>query len=154
MRYNRFFLTKFIKAGFFPIPEWVEFERPIVRDECYRYAGAPKSLKSDLNRIKKCGYRVKISYNIQDFEMFYDTMYLPSVRKRYKYTGILKARHRLKKDFLSGFLMLLFDTDIPVAGAIVAVENDVVRETTIGIGNGSDKTLKSGATGTLDLLYL
>lgn len=147
---NRLFLEPFVEARFFPIPEWVEFERPVVRDERQRYAGASKSLKSDLNRIKKGGYRISISHDIEDFETFYLTMYLPSIKKRYRNNAIVKPRRRLKKDFLAGFLMLLFDGDVPAAGAIVAVDKNVVRETTIGIAGGSEETLRGGASGILD----
>jgi hypothetical protein len=147
---NRLFLDPFVEARFFPIPEWVEFERSVVRDARQRYAGASKSLKSDLNRIKKGGYRISISHDMQDFEAFYRTMYLPSIQKRYRNNAIVKPRRRLKKDFSSGFLMLLFDGDLPAAGAIVSVGKDVVRETTIGIAGGSEETLRGGASGILD----
>lgn len=147
---NRLLLTKLLRDGFFPIPEWVEFERPVIKDEKLRYSGATKSLKSDLSRIKKTRYCISVSNNLSDFDNFYETMYLPFVKQRYGENGILKSRTRLKRDFLSGFLMFVCDAEKPIAGAIVLPEKYVVRETTIGIAYGSGSALRSGVTGILD----
>jgi len=147
---NRLLLTKFLKNGFFPIPEWIEFERPVIIDEKLRYSGGTKSLKSDLNRIKKTRYHVSVSNSLSDFDKFYETMYLPFVEHRYGENGILKSRTRLKRDFLSGFLMFVCDAEKPIAGAIVLPDKYVVRETTIGIAYRSGSALRTGVTGILD----
>jgi len=147
---NRLFMDHYVRSGFFPVPEWVEFERPVVREAIHRYAGAARSLRSDLNRIHKSPYRMKISRDPRDFDAFYKSMYLPYVRERHGSGCIIKPKHRLKRAFSSGVLVLLLDGEAPVAGAIVVVDRDAVKETAIGVRDGSEGVLRTGVSGILD----
>jgi hypothetical protein len=61
METNRLRASYFRRAGFFTIPEWVEFGRQVVPDQKLRYRGASKSLKSDLNKIRNSRFSVVIT---------------------------------------------------------------------------------------------
>lgn len=147
---NRLQASYFRRAGFFTIPEWVEFGRQVVPDPELRYRGASKSLKSDLNKIRNSRFSVVITKKTDDFNAFYEKMYLPHVSQRFGKGAIFKGKRVLKKDFRAGFLLLLRDDRHPIAGALVREEGDIITETTIGVLSGADEILRMGVSGALD----
>jgi hypothetical protein len=147
---NRLCAGRSRRAGFFTIPEWVEFGRKVVADPSLRYHGASKSLKSDLNKIHGSQFNVAITRDIRDFDAFYDTMYLPHARLRFGKSAIIKKRRALAKDFGSGFLLLLKDGARPIAGSLVKEEGDIITETTLGVLSGEDTFLRMGVSGAID----
>lgn len=147
---NRLFIEAFRRAGYFVIPEWVEFGRAVVDNEDSRYAGASKSLRTDLRAIRRSGFEVSISRESTDFERFYETMYQPYIAARFGQRLIAKSRRKLRKDFRAGFLMFLKQGGTAVAGAVVRVDAPTVNLTTLGVLNGSESLLKSYVSGALD----
>jgi len=147
---NRLYAEKFRQAGYLTIPEWVEFGREVVKDREARYAEAQKSLKSDLNKIRRSDLRVFISKDHDDFSLFFEAMYIPYVSKRFSDRMIAKSQRSLKRDFLSGFLMLVQHNQKSIAGALVRVDNDQVTETTLGVLDGAEEFFKMGVSGLID----
>ncbi|MFX0196020.1 MAG: hypothetical protein ACFFCW_07850 [Candidatus Hodarchaeota archaeon] len=147
---NRLFAETFRQAGYFTIPQWVEFGRDVVRAIEKRYAGANKSLKSDLKKSRNADFEVVITRDLDDFYLFYERMYLPYLAKRFGDTMIAKTRKRLKKDFSAGFLMLIEDKQQPIAGAIVRINGGTVTETALGVLDGLDEFLGMGVSGVID----
>jgi hypothetical protein len=147
---NRLLLKSYRAAGFFPIPEWIEFGRTVVGDPSLRYAGASKSLKSDLNRISRSNFDISITKSESDFNLFYDAMYLPYVISRYGPERITKSKRHLKKIFKKGFILFLNGPRGPVAGAVVSIERDNVTETAIGVRDGSQEIFRAGVSGLID----
>jgi hypothetical protein len=147
---SRLYVARYIRAGYFVIPEWVEFGRRVIEREEGRYASASKSLKSDLHAVRRAGFDVRTSRDPDDFELFYRDMYLPSTRSRFGAAAIQKSRRRLRRDFHRGFLLLLQRDGKPAAGGIVAVERSTVRLTTIGVWRGSEQILRQGISAAID----
>jgi hypothetical protein len=147
---NRLFAKRFRQSGYFTIPQWVEFGREITKDTQKRYADAPKSLKSDLNKIRRSDFRAFISRDLNDFIYFYDRMYRPHILRRYPDTMITKSRKQLEKIFSSGFLLILKKADHPVAGALVKIDDDVITESCIGVFEGRKELLQCGVSGLMD----
>jgi hypothetical protein len=147
---NRLLSEKYFRAGYFPIPEWVEFGRMVVREAALRYAGASKSLRSDLNRIIRSDYQASVTKREDDFELFYKQMYLPYVSKRYASDCIIKPRRHLRKSFESGFILFLSLSGVPFAGALILVDNDRVTEAAIGVHEGSEEIFRAGVSGMID----
>jgi hypothetical protein len=147
---SRLSAGRYIRAGYLVIPEWVEFGRAVVVPGDERYAGASKSLKSDLQAVRRAGFETKISLEENDFELFYREMYIPFVRARFGDSVIAKSRRRLLRDFRSGFLLLLLRDGRPLAGGIVRVEESTVDLTTLGIWHGADEILRSGVSAVID----
>lgn len=147
---NRLRAGHFRRAGFFMVPEWVEFGRQVVADLASRYRGASKSLKSDLNKILSSRFSVAVTRDARDFEAFYDEMYLPHARQRFGEAVIIKGKRSLRKDFHAGFLLLLKDGDKAIAGALVREEGSVITETTLGVLAGADAFLRMGVSGAID----
>jgi hypothetical protein len=147
---SRLFAQNFRQAGYFTIPQWVEFGRKIIKNPQERYAGAPKSLKSDLNKIRRSDLRAFISRDLNDFNFFYDRMYRPHILRRYADTMITKGRKQLAKIFSSGFLLILKKADQPVAGALVKIDDDVITESCIGVFDGRKELLHCGVSGLMD----
>jgi len=141
---------RFARAGYLVIPEWVEFGRPVVISDEERYAGASKSLKSDLHAVRRAEFETSISREEEDFELFHREMYIPFARARFGDSLIEKSRRRLLRDFRSGFLLLLRRGAQPVAGGIVRVEGSYVDLTTIGVWHGSDEILRSRVSAVID----
>jgi len=147
---NRLYAEKFRHAGYLTIPEWVVFGREVVKNPEARYAEAHKSLKSDLNKIRRSDLQIFITKNHEDFSLFYEKMYLPYVLKRFGDRMIAKSRRRLKRDFLSGFLMLVRHEKKSIAGALVRIDDDQVTETTLGVLDGAEEFSKMGVSGLID----
>jgi hypothetical protein len=147
---NRFFSDSFSRCGYFTIPEWVEFGRSVEPDPSKRYEGATKSLKSDLNRVRRSNYVVSTSRKKEDFDLFYKSMYLPHMDRRFGSQQIVKSRRHLMKLFASGFLLLLSDGQTPIAGSLVKIEGRTVTEATLGIRQGSEEILRNGVSGEID----
>jgi hypothetical protein len=147
---NRLFIDAYRRAGFFAIPEWVEFGRTVVKDSEERYKGAEKSLKSDLNKIRRTDCSVEYTRTLSDFEHFYNEMYLPHVLTRFGEGGIVKSKREMQKQFETGFLLMLKYKDKPVAGALVKIDQEIVTERAIGVLHGMDEILKSGVSGIID----
>jgi hypothetical protein len=151
---NRLLANKFRKAGFFSIPEWVEFGREVIKDEQIRFIGARKSLKSELKKIQTSSFKSAITTDYNDYLKFYEKMYLPYHKNRFGESSIIKSRKRLFKDFKSGFLFSLLKEQMPIAGAIVKVEKEKIIETTIGILDGDETIMRMGVSGVIDYLLL
>jgi hypothetical protein len=147
---NRLYVRRYREAGYFAIPEWVEFGRKVVQNEDARYAGARKSLRTDLRAIRESSYRVVISNALKDLDLFYDRMYLPYISARFGEGTIAKSRASLRKDLQAGFLMLLRQNEDLVAGALVKVDGPNVHLTTLGVLDGSPDLLRSHVSGTID----
>jgi hypothetical protein len=141
---------QFARAGYLVIPEWVEFGRAVVTSEDQRYARASKSLKSDLQAVRRADFETSVSRDVKDFELFYREMYLPFSRARFGDSLIEKSRRRLLRDFRSGFLLLLRRGVQPLAGGIVRVDGAHVDLTTIGVWRGSDEILRSRVSAVID----
>ena len=147
---NRRQAEMFRKAGYLTVPEWVEFEREVVRDSEARYAGATKSLKSDLNKIRSSDFKVHITKEDADFRMFYERMYFPYSMRRFGDAVIVKTERKLRGDFEAGFLILLEQDGAKLAGAMIRLEGGVASETTVGVLDGSDDLMRMAVTGALD----
>jgi hypothetical protein len=147
---NRLYARAYRRAGYFTIPEWVEFGREVVEDESARYAAASKSLRTDLRAVRNAAFEVAISRAEADFEVFYQRMWLPYISNRFGDGAITKPRQRLKKDFRAGFLILLCRAAEPVAGALVRVDGERVSLTTLGVLDGSPELLRSHVSGVID----
>ena len=147
---SRLYVGRYIRAGYFVIPEWVEFGRRVIESEEDRYADARKSLKSDLRAVRRAGLEVRTTRDRGDFELFYREMYLPFTRARFGAGMIEKSRRRLRREFRRGFLLLLLRDHGPVAGGIVAIEGSTVRLTTIGVWQGSAEILRERVSAAID----
>jgi hypothetical protein len=147
---SRLSVGRYIRAGYFVIPEWVEFGRAVVRSDEERYAGARKSLRSDLHAVRRAGFTTEISEDRGDFDLFYRDMYLPFASARFGDSVIQKSRRQLLRDFRKGFLLLLRRDAQLQAGALVRVQGPFVRLTTLGVWGGSDAILRSNVSAAID----
>ena len=147
---NRLYAPAYRRAGFFTIPEWVEFGCRVVGDPAIRYAGARKSLKCDLRALRAAGLQVVLSRRPEDFRFFVDRMVRPHASARFAGAAISKDEARMRRDFKAGFLLLLERGGSRVAGALVRVDGERVSETTFGALDGSEDVLKAGASAALD----
>jgi hypothetical protein len=147
---SRLYGQAYRRAGFITVPEWVEFGREVVADEKQRYAGAGKSLRCDLKALRRSPLEAVISSDPAQFDLFHRHMYLPHMATRFGAASIEKPRSKLWRDFRAGFLLLLKCHERFVAGALVRVDGDTARETTLGVLEGEDEILRLGVSGAID----
>jgi hypothetical protein len=147
---NPLYSSRYRGAGYFVIPEWVLFGRPVVADPRHRYADAPQSLRRAVRAARESDFELAISQEPADFTQFYETMYRPHTVKRFGATTILKSRRHLQREFRSGFLMQLKRAGSPVAAGIARVSGTQVSLTAIGVLDGSEEILRSNASAALD----
>lgn len=98
--------------------------------------------KMDKNPTFSC----RISRDVKDFELFYNEIHVPHIRKRFEDLADLDSYERMKESFLKGFLLLIDEGDTTVAGVLCTIENDTLFFRRTGILNGDEDYIKRGAS--------
>lgn len=98
-------------------------------------------------RVEVHRHRYEITHSVEDFEWFYDRMYVPTMRARHgeaaRTTDRSVALHEL---FGAGHLMLVYAEDLAVAGSVNHVPGpDQVNARLIGVLDGAQERIRQGA---------
>lgn len=111
-----------------------------------------KSKRTDFNKFsREQQFRIRISHDEADFEFFYHRIYLPHIQKFGKAAKVLSAAFMRNKYFVPGFLILIEDEGIAVAGALITVEGDTMHCQSDGVVDGDPALVKRGM---LSALYV
>ncbi|WBB78058.1 GNAT family N-acetyltransferase [Micromonospora sp. WMMD882] len=100
-------------------------------------------------RVRQLGHRYEISTRDEDFDRFYDRMYLPTMTARHGTAARTTVREAARRDlFRHGHLMLVYADghDEPVAGSVNHVAESQVDARLAGVLGGAPELLASGAT--------
>jgi len=99
------------------------------------------SNKMDKNPTFAC----RVSKDPKDFDLFYNEMYAPHIRKRFENLADLDSYSQMKDSFLRGFLLLIEEGDKSVAGVLCEIQNETLFARRTGILHGDEIYIKRGA---------
>jgi hypothetical protein len=101
----------------------------------------------DLRLVRKYGYDYCVSHDEQSFDMFYQTMYLPTLLAKYDKlaspTPVEQARQYLRH----GLLVLIKRDGQYVSGSLCSIQRETISPRLIGVINADKQLIKEGAQG-------
>jgi hypothetical protein len=105
-----------------------------------------KKHSKNIRRFKKSGFTYRISRSMEDFDLFYDQMYVPLVTQRHTVDAFVDSRKHLLKLFKQGFLLMILDQDgNPIAGDLDHINGDTLFGIACGVRDGDQNLLEEGA---------
>lgn len=105
-----------------------------------------KSLRNVTNDFeRKHGLGSRESRSAEDFEYFYERMYLPYARSRFGDHAALKTREWLRRIFDSGFLLFIVRDGVAVACQLCSGQGEVFWFAALGVLDGDPKHVRAGA---------
>ncbi len=108
-------------------------------------ARARRSQSRNLRLLRRARLGWRVSHRREDFERFYESMYVPFARQRFGAQASTRSRPRLLSSFLRGGLMWIVDErDEVLGGLIYSVERDALVSVAAGTAGGDVELLKRG----------
>jgi len=101
--------------------------------------------RNDLRTVKKYGYDYDVSHNDQDLDMFYHTIYLPTLKARYPKLASPMSVQEAHQYFRHGQLFLIKRDGQYVSGALCTVHHDGVIRRSLGVMNAEERLIREGA---------
>ena len=106
------------------------------------------------NILGKSGLTYRISNDLEDFDRFYRSMFLPLIRGRYADHASIESFEEMKRFFLQGFLLLVSHGGKVVSGALCIVKGDHLYFRRSGVLDADEKYIKMGAQNALYLFNI
>ncbi len=129
-------------SGFFRIPVWVrgEIRLPLARDITRK-----KDYKEQVRKIRKAGFTCELATTGEQFEDFYDHMYVPQISNSHGDSAVLNDRKSIveRRDQLE--LLLIRSGSETVAGELISYRSDVPELHAVGVRNGDRELIRKGA---------
>lgn len=103
--------------------------------------------KNELRFVRKYGYEYSVSHNDRDLDMFYHSMYLPTLKSRYLELASPMSVQQAYQYFRHGLLFLVKRDGRCVSGALCFLYRDVVAIASLGVMDSDEQLMKEGAQG-------
>jgi hypothetical protein len=105
------------------------------------------SLRRNLNKSRKAGCEWRFSTSREDFDFFYEHLYVPFIRSRHGESALV-APYPFQWDFwikgAGGGLVLVTQAGKTVAGAVCLVSDDVCYNIEVGVLDADETLLRQG----------
>jgi hypothetical protein len=108
-----------------------------------------KSLRSDLQAIRKSGLRGRVTRDPQCFDDFYHNMYVPHVTRAHGSSVYVNPYDTMRAQLADSDLVLIHDGEKDIAGMMILYEADRARLWSAGVRGGDRRYLKQGALSAL-----
>jgi len=109
-----------------------------------------KRQKRNLSLIRRHGFTCRVASSPEEFDFFYDRMYIPMVQRRHSGYGKIEPRDIQFKYFQSGVLLQVLSPDNqPVSAGLLLPDNLVLFYTSNGLTDGSMEWFRRGALAAL-----
>ena len=139
---HRWMAPRFRRAGWIVVPDDVRWHGEVSRLPPPRPS---RSLKSDLNKVRKFGYTLEQGETDVDWEEFYDRMVLPQARARFG-GGAWIPSERMRSELAErGVLHFVRRDGIRVAGICSILTDRSLWLPLMGIKRGDPLLLREGA---------
>lgn len=138
----------FFGADYLAVPGWVGSSLTIPED-LTKLAKRNHSLKEDLRIARRNGLTSEVAQSKEDFDVFYHTMYVPSVRNRYGEQAVIRDIHRMRRVFRQGGVQWIRRSGQPIAGRILQKQGQILKFVIQGTVNGERSSVKAGAIAAL-----
>lgn len=122
------------KKSFF-IPRWIGQEADISVNT--------SSFNRHEKQINKHNLRFEVTNDRNQFDKFYQDMYVPYITKVFGNTAILMSYYEMEKNFKNGILLLVKRDEEFIAGEIIVYEKNGPRLAGLGIKTGNMDYLKT-----------
>jgi len=109
------------------------------------------SVKEDLRLVRSRGMQMALSQKEADFDLFYQTMYLPFIAGRHGDMARPKDENWLRASFLRGKIIWVVRGEEKLAGVAIEIAHGVLHLWALGTRDGDPGLMKQGA---LAALYL
>lgn len=123
----------------FIIPYWVGADMPLP------FSGTGKSLKNELRSIRKNKLSYAVTSDPIDIENFIDSMWAPTMKKRYPEKDIATTRSEWKKHVCE--LLFIKDGKEAIAGALLRYDHEGPYFWRTGLKNGDLSLWSKGVIG-------
>lgn len=135
-------------SDYLAVPEWV--------GTCLRLPGeAPSySLKRELQRALRSNFSSELTRTEQDFETFYDAMYVPFIRERYGEQAAVRRFYSMRRLYRHGGLIWLNQSGQRVAGLMFHKRKQKLDLVALGTINGEWAPVEAGAFARLYSLFV
>ena len=107
------------------MPESVGMCAPIAEIEARRRGST--SVISAERRVRRAGLAPRQSEDPRDFDLFYDSMYVPFARARFQDAAVVRSREALRRRLRTGSLFWVEQAGGPVAGYLVERQGRVLH---------------------------
>jgi hypothetical protein len=144
-------LPRWCAKSFAEFPHYVGREevRQIIPTRCawdtVRLGFSKKKRQTANDFPAKFGLDYRISHSMEDFDLFYDRMYVPHIRRRYGLLADIDDREDMRRVFGSGLLLFVLSDGKPVAGALSVVSNNQLMFRRTGVLDGDESHVRGGA---------
>ena len=93
----------------------------------------------------KYGLQSRISNDINDFDFFYNRMFVPHIDKRFDQLSRIESYENMKAFFLQGSLLLVVKNDKILSAALFVVKNNTLIFRRTGVLDGDQQHVKENA---------
>jgi hypothetical protein len=143
----------FFKGNYLEIPESVGSWLPLPSNP-YAIARRNRSLKEDLRIIRRERWTSEISHEEADCGKFYDSMYIPSMRRRHGERAVIRNLHQLRRAFRHGGIIWIQRDRQRFAGGIFQQRRRTLHLVALGTAGGDPVWAKKGAIAALYLFSI
>jgi hypothetical protein len=103
--------------------------------------------KNELRYVRKYGYEYSVSHELQDLDMFYHHMYLPTLTGRYSNLADPMSAQEAHQYFQHGMLFLVKRDGQCTSAALCSTNTDALALKSLGVMNADEQLMKEGAQG-------
>jgi hypothetical protein len=132
----------------FSIPTWINQRISIDQPIDKLLSGKKREpMRRKIRKLREAGFNWRTSTSREDFDHFYQRMYLPFVRSRHEDGVIVSAAESFWELWLArrnGVLLLITDKDKPVAGMLCSIVDDTCYSLEGGVLDASPELFQRG----------
>ncbi len=140
-----FFKGFYQKKGYLIIPENISFILPAIQPIENTIKKCSQSIQQDIKKAKSFGYQYEIKSDISAFKNFYNTMYIPYVKWKYKEMEKIVSYNAMRHFSLRGSkLLLVTSDDSNVFGGIFDIEKQKIITQYAGLKEGKFNHIHNG----------
>jgi hypothetical protein len=129
------------------VPCWIHGELDISPDH-YRLANN-RSLRSDINKIKKSNLSFEVTNDAKECYDFYHTMHLPFITQIHRGAAVVIDYEVVKQELRTCDLIFIRKGEERLGGSLIRYSKDKAELWFLGIKDGDPELLKHGVTAAL-----
>jgi hypothetical protein len=145
------------KSGltFFTMPAWVKQRVRLLHDWTAQVDGLRRMTRQETRRIlRKYRYSCALSSKAEDYEHFYEQLYVPYITQRFGSTAHTVPRSKFLRECHRGILLRLFHEDRLQGAALLRPVGWTMAVVWSALDTGSGRATPQGATDALDYFSL
>lgn len=105
----------------------------------------PDKAAYNVRRVRKGGFGWTVSADSSDFEQFFDTMLVPYVTLRHGDNAVVPSRQAMRRRFRRGGILWIERDGERVAGSVIEIAGDTLRQWALGARGGNEEWVRAGA---------